>query len=254
MKCNFLEYESIKHKIQIIHTFRHKVRVVGPILPIMLDKINLSVKGCNQVYRIIQRISEQVINEVKEKWENILNDDISTEDMKFAFKISQKLPKCVFNRYTQFNILHNRLNTKQLLFKMKISDSEDCPFYLNTPDTTQHNELCLRANVNKSIKITDKEKILGFLEEKRDRFIVNIAILNTKIIIYRMRQDFKQINLLEVLRLLYKEMKADYYENEVNPERNQDNGKWDKCERLLCSIFKKYTTFNQSQLLSNLIC
>ena len=219
----------------------------------MLDKINLSVKGCNQVYRIIQRNSEQVINEVKEKWENILNDDISTEDIKFAFKISQKLPKCVFNRYTQFNILHNRLNTKQLLFKMKISDSEDCPFYLNTPDTTLHAlinwpisaqlwrrvELWLRANVNKSIKITDKEKILGFLEEKRDRFIVNIAILNTKIIIYRMRQDFKQINLLEVLRLLYKEMKADYYENEVNPEKNQDNGKWDKCERLLCSIFKK---------------
>ena len=54
-----------------------------------------------------------------------------------------------------------------------------------------------------------------------------------------MRQDCKQINLLEVLRLLYKEMKADYYENEVNPERNQDNGKWDKSERLLSSIFEK---------------
>ena len=247
VKCYFLEYESIKHKIQIIHTFRHKVRVVGPILPIMLDKINLSVKGCNQIYRIIQKNSEQVINEVKEKWENILNDNISTEDIKSAFKISQKLPICVFNRYTQFKILHNRLNTKQLLFKMKISDSEDCP------DTTLHAlincpisaqlwrcvELWLRANVNKGIKISDKEKILGFLEDKRDRFIVNISILNTKIIIYRMRQDFKQINLLEVLRLLYKEMKADYYENEVNPEKNQDDGKLGKCERLLCSIFEK---------------
>ena len=93
--------------------------------------------------------------------------------------------------------------------------------------------------MNKGIKISDKEKILGFLEDKRDRFIVNISILNTKIIIYRMRQDFKQINLLEVLRLLHKEMKADYYENEVNPKKNQDNGKWDKCERLLCSIFEK---------------
>ena len=100
VKCNFLEYESIKQKIQNIHTFRHKERVVGPILPIMLDKINLSVKGCNQIYRIIQTNSEHVINEVKEKWENILNDDISIEEVKFAFKISQKLPKCVFNRYT----------------------------------------------------------------------------------------------------------------------------------------------------------
>ena len=54
-----------------------------------------------------------------------------------------------------------------------------------------------------------------------------------------MRQDCKQINLLEVLRHLYKEMKADYYESEVNPEKNPYNGKWDKCERLLCSIFEK---------------
>ena len=77
------------------------------------------------------------------------------------------------------------------------------------------------------------------MDDKRDRFIVNISILNTKIIIYRMRQECKQINLLEVLRLLYREMKADYYENEVNLEKNQDNGKWDKCERLLCSIFER---------------
>ena len=93
------------------------------------------------------------------------------EDVKFAFRISQKLPKCVFNRYTQFKILHNRLNTKQLAFKMKISDSEECPFCLNIPDTTLHAlincpisaqlwrcvELWLRANANKSIKISDKD-------------------------------------------------------------------------------------------------
>ena len=193
VKCNFLEYESIKQKIQIIHTSRHKERVVGPTLPIMLDKINLSGKGCSHIYRIIQTNSEQVINEVKERWETILNDNISTEDIKFAFKISQKLPKCVFNRYTQLKILHNRMNTKKLLFKMNISDSENCTFCLNTPDTTLHAlidcpmsaqlwrrmELWLRENVNKGIKISDKEKILGYVDEKRDRFIVNISILNT---------------------------------------------------------------------------
>ena len=65
---------------------------------------------------------------------------------------------------------------------MKISDSENCPFCVNTPDTTLHAlidcpisaqlwrrvELWLRANVNKCIKISDKEKILGYLEDKRD--------------------------------------------------------------------------------------
>ena len=55
----------------------------------MLDKINLSGKGCNHIYRIIQMNSEQVNNEAKEKWENISNEDISMEDVKFAFRISQ---------------------------------------------------------------------------------------------------------------------------------------------------------------------
>ena len=43
VKCNFLEYETIKQKIQRIHTNHHKERAAGPILPIMQDKINLGV-------------------------------------------------------------------------------------------------------------------------------------------------------------------------------------------------------------------
>ena len=35
-----------------------------------------------------------------------------------------------------------------------------------------------------------------------------MCILNTKITIYKMRQDYDQMKLLEVLQLLYKEMKA----------------------------------------------
>ena len=133
VKCNFLECETIKQKIQSIHTNPQKERTVGLILPIMLDKINLSGKGCNKIYRIMQMNSVQVINESRDKLEKILNEDISMEDVKFAFRISQKLPKCVF-----FYILHNRLNTKQLLFKMKISDSEECPYCVNIPDSTLH--------------------------------------------------------------------------------------------------------------------
>ena len=77
-------------------------------------------------------------------------------------------------------------------------------------------------------KISDKEKILGDIDYIRDRFIINMSILNTKIIIYKMRQDCNQMNIIEVLRLLYKEMKADYYESEVNPKRNVYNEKWEK--------------------------
>ena len=92
------------------------------------------------------------------------------------------------------------------------------------------------SEFDKSIEISDKEKILGYIDNKRDRFIINMSILNTKIIIYKRRQDCNQMNLIEVLRLLYKEMKADYYESEATPKRNVYNEKWEKCGELLCSI------------------
>ena len=63
-----------------------------------------------------------------------------------------------------------------------------------------------------------------------------MCILNTKIIIYKMRQDGNQMKLIEVLPLLYKEMKADVYESEVNPKWNVYN---EKCGELLSSILEK---------------
>ena len=88
-----------------------------------------------------------------------------------------------FNRYTRSKILHNRLNTKQLLFKMKISDSEECPYCVNIPDSTLHalincpiSAYCgdMLNYVNKSIKISDKEKILGYKDNDIDKFIINM--------------------------------------------------------------------------------
>ena len=50
--------------------------------------------------------------------------------------------------------------------------------------------------------------------------IVNMAILNTKIDIYKHRQDGRNIRLIEILRFMYKEMKADEYDYEVNQKMN----------------------------------
>ena len=72
--------------------------------------------------------------------------------------------------------------------------------------------------MNKSIKISDKENILGYIDNEIDNLIINMSILNTKIIIYKMRQDFDQMKLIEVLRLLCKEMKDDDHGREVNPK------------------------------------
>ena len=52
--------------------------------------------------RIIQQSSENEINGIRLKGENILNDDGSQDDIISALKINQQLPKCVFNKYVQF--------------------------------------------------------------------------------------------------------------------------------------------------------
>ena len=95
--------------------------------------------------------------------------------------------------------------------------------------------------MNKSNKISDKENILGYIDNEIDNLIINMCILNTIIIIYEVRQDCNQMELREVLRLLYKELKAYNYEKEVNPKKNVYNEKWEKCGELLCSIFEKQT-------------
>ena len=46
----------------------------------MLDKIMLNGEGCNKIYEIIQQTSENVINRIRVKCENILNVDVSLDD------------------------------------------------------------------------------------------------------------------------------------------------------------------------------
>ena len=105
---------------------------------------------------------------------------VRLDDKKKAFQISYKTLKCILNRHIQFKILHNRLNTGQLLSKMKFTESEEFTYCTQISDSTMHAliecpytaqswrrmELWLRTDVNKNIKIADEEKNLGYTEKK----------------------------------------------------------------------------------------
>ena len=59
-------------------------------------------KDVKNIYIIkLSKRSNNVINELKERWEHTLNDEISVDDMQKAYIITQKVPKCVYNRYVQ---------------------------------------------------------------------------------------------------------------------------------------------------------
>ena len=122
-KCIFLDYANIKSRIMKLRVKLNIIKV-RPILPDILKVIQMSGKGCQTIYTICQTMSDNIVLTLKEKWEQILNDDISEDDIQNAFKITKK--KCVYNRYVQFKILHDRLNTRQLLHKMKILNTNEC--------------------------------------------------------------------------------------------------------------------------------
>ena len=98
-------------------------------------------------------------------------------------------------------MLHDISNTRQSLRKMKIFDGNECLYCKNKIDTTTHAliecpytallwrevELWFRGNVDTHFKISDKEKIFGYQEKDPDAFIINLVVINTKVVIYKRR-------------------------------------------------------------------
>ena len=80
----------------------------------------------SKIYNIIQKKTDNITSELKNEWEHILNEEVSLEDIQKAFLITQTSPNCVYNAYVQFKILHNRLNTRQLLCKMNLLSTNEC--------------------------------------------------------------------------------------------------------------------------------
>ena len=110
---------------------------------------------------------------------------------------------------SNLEILHNKLNTKKLLFKMKILEIDKCVYCKNILQSTFHAlieypdellrqiELRLRTHINRNINISKEVKIFGMnIYQSPSAFIVNMAILHTKIVIYKYRQDGSNMRLV----------------------------------------------------------
>ena len=48
------------------------------------------------------------------------------------------MPSCIYYRYIQLQILHPRVATNKLLFKIKIKDSDKCIYCYTIPNTLCH--------------------------------------------------------------------------------------------------------------------
>ena len=77
LNINFLDYAKLKYSIkrlEIKTEFYNKH--TGSRLPGILFYIGLTSKGCNKTYNRLMKYDGNVIKEVKEKWDEHLNEDI----------------------------------------------------------------------------------------------------------------------------------------------------------------------------------
>ena len=135
---------------------------------------------------------------------------------------------------------------------MNIFDNNLCLYCLHEIDTTLHAliecpstaslwrevEIWLRLNIDTHIKISNKEFFFGYQETNPDSYIINLIIMNTKIVIYRRRPDKGELRIFEILRLTYLEMKCDQYECDLSNRKEFFENRWEKVKLCLCTQFE----------------
>ena len=156
----------------------------------------------------------KIIQNVKQKWEEVLNDDITYSTVETAFKDISKMKESAYYKYLHFKMLHSRIITNEKLYKMKISDSNICKICTTEIETIKHAfieckkakdlwakiEKWLKDNVFRLCKISDIHKIFG---QRAKEEIIDKTITATKAIIYNNRKTGKKHKIIDVKHISF---------------------------------------------------
>ena len=140
-----------------------------------------------------------IVQNVKQKLEEILDDDITYSTVENAFKDISKMKESAYHKYLQFKMLHSRTITNEKLYIMKISDSNICKMCMTEIETINHAfidctkvkqlwsqvEKQIRDKVFRLCKISDTDKNFG---QRAKEEISDKTITATKALIYDNRK------------------------------------------------------------------
>ena len=158
-----------------------KAPIKGPQIARILFEIGMTQKGCGRVYNKLMAFDTGILIEVKNKWENALNEEVSYTIIENSFKEISNIKTGSYQKYFQFKLLHSRIITNEKLFNMNLSCTKMCKTCLMEVDTLKHSFLeCLatvrlwknvedssKTVISRSLKITDIEKIFGHLQKDK---------------------------------------------------------------------------------------
>ena len=179
----------------------------------------------------------KIIQNVKQKWEEVLNDEITYLTVENAFRDISKMKESAYYKYLQFKLLHSRTITNTKLVVMNISDSNICKICGSEIETLKHVfiecthvkgiwskvENWIKLNIFRQCKISDIDKIFG-QSSKGD--IVNKIITATKAIIYNNRKTGKQHKLNDIKRFLFYQLRSEEYEATLNQKEESFLDTW----------------------------
>ena len=134
---NFLDYENlgflVRKRLEKYNS--NKVTLIGPKLPIILNIIKISDKGCGNVYKQLLNNNNNVIREIR--WTSKLNEEIDYSLVANSFRINYRTTNDTFVRLIQFKLAHHRVMTNALLFKMNFVASPTCA-HCSEVETVMH--------------------------------------------------------------------------------------------------------------------
>ena len=173
LNIHFLDYIKIKHAVKkLVKVNDDYVSIPGPTLPKILFEIGLNNKGCRRTYNKLMTYNGNIIQEVKEKWERTLNEEIDYTTIEKAFKTLPKINDSAYQKYLQFKLLHSRTAINEKLYTMEITDTNICPVCNVSIETIKHaflecNSVVLlwkeiekwfKINTRKTVKLSDIDK------------------------------------------------------------------------------------------------
>ena len=145
------------------------------------------------------------------------NEDIFPSTIHRSFKNAKQFSTSAYQHFNQFKLIHRRTINNQLLRRMNLSDTENCLYCNEGPETIEHIYLHCRNSIkiwfdtvswvrriyDPQFTISDHEKIFGGITNNQ---VLNVLILSVKDVIYQKRKVGKEMTLSEVKKCLLKNL------------------------------------------------
>ena len=144
ININFLEYMAIKQCITRFIKNAKKDRLnIGPYRPYVKSCI-FTKKGCQDIYQKTGQYGEKLLDEILLKWDTL---NVDGRDINMSMTLFKKNTRNMYLMDIQFKLWHNRVAPRYFLYRMNITEDENCT-YCNQTETNAHAfVLCERSQI-----------------------------------------------------------------------------------------------------------